>query len=199
MIRRLATYSALVALVAPAMPQNGAALPIEARYVHPWHESGTVTTLAATKARALRFDPASGIDLVVLRSLSTGPGPAPASAFTLRDVGRAHACYPLGAVVDFETVPCADGTEGVLTLASDGSIRLLRWQAGQPAPSSQVIGFWPGFRRLAVVRAGSSTHVFGFDSANSRIRRATWSGSQLGLKQANGDASPASTDELLAA
>lgn len=171
---------ALAAVPAAVVPCQVPVLASEARFVHPWPEIVTAGVLDPISARLVRFDPTSGIDAALLRTNNVGQAEVSRSVVVLRDVGRAHACVSLGSAMDFAVLPCTAGQQGVVTLGSDGALRLFRWATGQPLPTSQTIGMWPGFRRLAAVKNGATTELIGFDAMSIRIKRATWTGSQLG-------------------
>lgn len=154
-------------------------MPHDALFVHAWPETVASGTLNPVSARLCRFDPATGVDAILLRAHEVGAGEASRLLFAQRRIGSAHAPVALGAALDFAVVPCTVG-EGVVTLGSDGALRLVRWGAGQATPTVQALALWPGFRHLAAVRNGATTELFAYDAASIRIKRATWNGAQLG-------------------
>lgn len=180
MPRFLVLRCALFAVATPLTAQIAGVLPNEGLFVHAWPETVVSGQLHALSAQACRFDPASPVDAVVLRAHEVGAGETSRVLYTMRNVAGSHACVSLGAAADFAVVSLDDGAEGVVALGNDGSVRLIRWSAGQLTPSSQTLTAWPGFRHISAVPNGSTTELVGYDSSGIRIKRATWSGSQLG-------------------
>lgn len=182
----LSTILATGVALAPCDAQSPTTWQREALYAHAWPETVAQSQqlagsqLQARSAGLVRFDAAARVDAVVLRAVEVVNNEIARGLFLLRDVARAHACVPLGAAVDFAVVPCGPGQQGVLALQADGALRLHRWPTGQNLPSSTLVGTWPGYRRLAFVR-GATQEVIGFDFAGLRIRRAQWTGAQVGV------------------